>query len=116
MYTSTFRYAYQVGMDVAQSGGVKARQAERKTELVEARCERLAMLCEAMWTLINEKLGVTDEELVDRINEIDLRDGKLDGRVARDGPLMCHKCERPIAERFSKCMYCGAPVARSPFV
>ncbi len=116
MYTSAFRYAYQAGAGVSQSSGVTARKAERQADQVEARCERLAMLCEAMWTLMSEKLSVTDEELIDRINEIDLRDGKLDGRVARDGPMVCHKCERPIAERFPKCMYCGAPVARSPFV
>ena len=61
-----------------------------------------------------DKLGVTDVDLVQRINDIDLSDGKLDGTV-RKSVVSCPSCGRTMARRFPKCMYCGQAVVQDPF-
>ena len=48
------------------------------------------------------------------VNDIDLSDGKLDGKV-RKTAVSCPKCGRTIARRFQKCIYCGQPVLHDPF-
>ena len=54
-------------------------------------------------------------QLAERINDIDLTDGKLDGKV-RKPAVTCPKCGKNNARRFTKCMYCGTPiVTNDPF-
>ncbi len=92
----------------------KASDAKAGVEELSARLDRAVMACEAMWTFVHEKLGVTEEEFVERINEIDMSDGQLDGKVRRP-PNACPGCGRAVASRFPKCLYCGALVSRDPF-
>ena len=82
---------------------------------LEARFERALLMCEAMWTILRDKLGVTDLELLQRINDLDLSDGQLDGKV-RKGAVACPQCGRTIARRLPKCMYCGQAIMHDPFV
>ena len=91
-----------------------ARQAQTEVQELEARLDRVMLASEAMWTLLREKMGVTDEELLNRINDIDLSDGKLDGKV-RKTAVSCPKCSRTISRRFPQCMYCGQPIMHDPF-
>lgn len=99
--------------DAAAAKG-EARAVGREVADVEARLDRTLMACEAMWTILREKLDLTDEDLIDRINEVDMSDGKLDGKVRRE-PVSCPKCGRAMSRRFPKCMYCGQAVQHEPF-
>lgn len=99
--------------DVAEAKGA-AREARTQQVEVEARLDRTLLAFEAMWTLLRDKLDLTDQELVQRINELDLSDGKLDGKV-RKSPVSCPSCGRTLSRRFPKCMYCGQAVAHDPF-
>ena len=112
-----FGMAYNLMSDTSSTGSADraGRRAQNKASELEARCDRLALLCEAMWTLLRDNLKLTDEQLIDRINQIDLTDGKLDGKASKDGVLKCHQCHRAVSKKFSKCMYCGALLARDPF-
>jgi len=67
----------------ASAARVDARSAKLDVREVSDQLERTVMVCEAMWTILRDKLGVTDEELIARVNEIDLTDGKLDGKVRK---------------------------------
>lgn len=93
----------------APGGGTRRGISE-----IEARLDRTLLTCEAMWTILRDKLGVSDVELVERINELDLSDGKLDGKV-RKTAVACPSCHRTISPRFPKCMYCGQPIVHDPF-
>jgi hypothetical protein len=99
--------------DAVQAHGA-ARKAGSQVKELESRLDRALLACEAMWTLVRDKLGVTDGELFDRINEIDLSDGKLDGKV-RKTAVSCPSCGRTIASRHARCMYCGQAVMKDPF-
>jgi hypothetical protein len=84
-----------------------ARHSREHQVDLERRLEKLSLICRAMWTLIQEKANISEKELAQRTVEIDLLDGKADGRVsvpARD----CSTCKRTIAPRHDACYYCGS--------
>lgn len=91
-----------------------ARKAQTKVQELEDRLSRAMLACEAMWTLARDKLGLTEEMLMERITEIDLSDGKLDGKVVRQ-VSPCPHCKRPNSLRFVHCIYCGQTLPRAPF-
>lgn len=91
-----------------------SQDAQLRSRQLEARCDRALLVCEALWTLLRDKMGVTEEELVDRVNQVDLSDGKLDGKVRRPA-VDCPKCRRKVARRFPRCVYCGAEVEKELF-
>jgi hypothetical protein len=74
---------------------------------IKERMDRLVLLCAALWSLLQEKAGITDHELQERVKQIDLQDGRLDGKITRT-PVHCAKCGRPCSPRRVKCIYCGA--------
>ena len=75
----------------------------------EDRIARLTLVCEALGSLLKERVGITEEEIADRVNQIDLTDGQLDGRV-RHAARTCRHCNRNVSPRFAKCIYCGQAV------
>jgi hypothetical protein len=74
---------------------------------LERRFEKLSLLCRAMWTLVQERTGLTEEEIARRAVEIDLLDGKADGKVSVKAS-MCVSRNRTVAPRHARCIYCGA--------
>ena len=98
---------------LAPSGTGREATAARIDHL-ERRIEKLTMLCQALWTLVRDRAGATEDDFARRVQEIDLSDGKLDGRVAAS--FVCDKCNRRSARRHERCLYCEAPrKGASPF-
>jgi hypothetical protein len=95
-------------------GSAKADRARAKADGLEMRLERMLLTMEAMWTLLRDRFGVTDEELAARIVALDESDGMLDGKVRRE-PVACPSCSRTVPSRFPRCLYCGAHIALNPF-
>jgi len=92
----------------------RADQVRRDVDRSQATIDALALSCAAMWELLSEKLGVTDQELMAKIEEIDLRDGKLNGKMA-NVTLECPDCGRSNNSKRVRCIYCGTPLARTTF-
>ena len=107
------RSAAQAATSASRAQG-EARKAKTSVDDLQSQLDRALMACEAMWTILRDKLNVTDLDLLNRINEIDLSDGKLDGKVNKSA-VACPKCGRTMARRFKKCMYCRQPVMQDPF-
>ena len=74
---------------------------------VEGRLDRLSLICMAMWTLIQSETNLTEEDLLQRVGEIDLMDGSADGVITRK-ITRCNRCERPMSSRHTRCIYCGS--------
>lgn len=107
----TMRPVYPGGsMAEAAEAQREAKTAQQRVSELEEQVERLTLACASMWELIQQKTGLTEDQLVDRITEVDARDGQVDGRLTR-GVHPCSKCGRPVPARRQKCLYCGAEQA-----
>ena len=83
-----------------------ARGAEEKANEIRDRFDHLTLLCMAMWELMKES-GLTDEQLAAKVKELDLADGKINGRCSPSHVSQCPQCGRVMSLRHSRCMYCG---------
>jgi hypothetical protein len=92
-----------------------ARAQESALADLSRRFDRLALVTQALAELLSERARVSEADLVARIEEIDLRDGKRDGRVSA-APRACPECHREVAGHRTTCLYCGAVLeAATPF-
>jgi hypothetical protein len=98
-----------------QDASSKASTALTKVDAMKSDIERLLMITEALWIILKEEHGYTDDMLVQKINEVDLKDGKLDGRVAPNGPAECPQCHRKVVSRSNQCLFCGEVIKKSLF-
>ena len=70
--------------------------------------EKLYMLVEALWLIVKATSGMNDEDLAELVKQIDLQDGKLDGRNSSNAAIRkCANCGRILLRGQSKCAYCG---------
>ena len=93
----------------------KAQDATTQVLFMKQDIERLLMITEALWTLLQKAHGYKDDDLKNVINEIDLRDGVLDGLVNIKTKVECPSCHRASTARQTKCMYCGTVLVHNPF-
>lgn len=93
----------------ASSARRQARDATQQVEELEAAVGKLQLVTQALWELLQERDGIDESVLLDKVNEIDLRDGRLDGRLEKRQPQRCGGCKRTISDRHRKCIYCGTP-------
>lgn len=87
----------------------KAESAAAELSRLQRRIERLSLCCQAMWELLREKHGLTEDELQSRVLEIDLRDGTTDGKM-RTQIVDCPSCGSKTNTKRSLCVICGAPL------
>jgi len=90
----------------ARKGASKMGEVQRDLRGLEDRVARLAMVCSAMWSLIQEQTDLTEEDLMARVQEMDVQDGVADGKVTKKVGR-CPHCGRPMSARRQRCMYCG---------
>lgn len=86
----------------------RSKRTDREVQFLEDRFERLSLVCMAMWSLLQDKTGATEADLLERVQTIDLMDGRIDGKATKVGVVKCVKCDRPMSDRHLKCIYCGA--------
>ncbi|MGB1126064.1 MAG: hypothetical protein ACPG4Q_12730 [Phycisphaeraceae bacterium] len=87
-------------------GGSSSKADSSDLRYLEDRVDRLSLICMAMWSLMQDKTSLTEEDLIERVKLIDLMDGNEDGKATRT-VSKCAKCDRPMNPRHKKCIYCG---------
>ena len=91
----------------ASSAASTAREANRSLRQLQDQVDRLTIISWAMWTLIQEETKLTEEDLMERVKNLDMLDGTEDGKVTRQ-VARCRKCDRVMSPRHQSCIYCGA--------
>ena len=117
MFISTYSGAgSQEAIRTASEASGKAGRAGNEIMHLRREINRILMINEALWEIVRDREGLMDEDLVRKIDEIDLRDGVLNGRRAKQAPLDCPSCGRTLPKRQPVCIYCGTDAGnRDPF-
>ncbi len=92
--------------DAAQHASRKATDLATEIKALRGAIDKMLLINRALWEIIAEKNGLSDEYLTEKVNEIDLRDGKLDGKVTA-AVRQCASCGKTIFAGHQKCLYCG---------
>src|SRR5262245_37698627 len=111
-----FRQLYQqdrssgAKADAAQAEREVSRYSDRIREL-ESTINRLALASQAMWELLQNRVGITEQELIAKIAEIDLRDGAEDQRISTR-LITCPNCHQTLTTKHTRCIYCGTELPK----
>lgn len=106
--------------DRNQSRGIRFTQRRATDELIQSnnktsrefssvddRIDRLVLLCEAMWELLEEETDLTRADLERRFTEVDERDGRRNFRRQREAQPC--ECGAKVPPARLSCQFCGAP-------
>ncbi|MGC4044495.1 MAG: hypothetical protein QM758_11940 [Armatimonas sp.] len=99
----------------AASAKSQVEHMAMRVSALEARADRVGLVCQALWELIRERTDLTDADIYAKMHEVDARDGTVDGRI-RYAIENCPNCGRPRSRKHANCMYCGAALARENLV
>jgi len=84
-----------------------SRDAAHRVESLEHAVDKLTLINRAMWEIIQKYHPVDDEYLVAKVTEIDMRDGRLDGKLNNKSIRACPECGRTLNKKHLQCIYCG---------
>lgn len=84
----------------------EVRSVETHVAHLEIQVEKLILVNQALVELLIAKLGMSEAEIIDKVIEVDLRDGTQDGRM-NGAPTKCTECGRPVNPNKKRCLYCG---------
>ena len=91
----------------ADSAKDKVDRSAHQIEHLERKVDKLSLACQALWEMLCERTGLTDDQLLIKMQEVDLRDGVADGKMTRR-VVECPACHRNSTTKRAKCLYCGA--------
>jgi hypothetical protein len=120
MMSKMFRMTnmFMAGMDtddgVPLNTADQSLRVKQEVRRLEANLAKALLINEALWEIIKEKHQMKEEQLYEKIYEMDMRDGVLDGQNQRK-KMDCPKCGRVVAPRYSACIYCGHVIDDSVF-
>lgn len=112
-YTADSISSVYASADAAQAKSSVTRAAQA----IRAMQDQLAksqLVNQAMWELMSKKMGFTEQQLMAKMSEIDLRDGVEDGKVTAKAQK-CPACGHMVSKRHKTCIYCGHQIEKSPF-
>ncbi len=105
-------YMMQAQMAAGRAETAAAKSQSRTTRMateirmLTERLDKLILVNMALWSLVQEKTGLTEKDLEDRVEQIDLEDGVADGKVTRT-VSECPNCGRRVSARHKRCLFCG---------
>ncbi len=97
-----------------QTERISTRAQASDSEFLKLRrqVDRLTLTCQSMWELLRDGSDLTEDHLMRKVAEVDLRDGSPDGRLGST-VIHCESCGKNTNSRRDNCVWCGAPVERA---
>ena len=83
----------------AQNAQRTAEGAQEVLRKLEKKVNSLTILTQVLWSLVKEKEGLTEADLMARFQQLAASTG---AQVQE-----CGQCARPVGKAQTKCMYCG---------
>ncbi len=78
-----------------------------QVEELQRRLDTMTLAAQAMWELLRSQGRFSDTDLLEKMQEVDLRDGEADGRIT-GGLVNCPGCGRRNRSTRRHCVFCGA--------
>jgi len=101
----------------AGSAVASTSSLERRVGKLTERLGRLELTVEGVYRALESKGHITTEEFRDLLVQIDLEDGREDGRIGVDRSAKapsCPACSRPINPKRTHCVFCHAELPERP--
>ncbi len=83
----------------------QANQAIRTVNDLQEQLDKLTLINMAMWSMLQDVGRFKEEDLIRRVQDLDLMDGVPDGKITRQ-VARCPKCDRIMSPKHKKCLYC----------
>jgi len=87
---------------------------QSQVTMLENNLAKALMINEALWEILRDRLNLTEDDLNSKLYDIDMRDGKLDGKN-QSPATKCPQCQRTVSSRHAACLYCGHIMDQSVF-
>jgi len=94
----------------ANSAEAIARELRAQVDRLQRQVDQLRLALMAISEIAQTRFGVTDVQVLEKMTEIDLRDGQLDGRLTSPA-ANCPECQQRNNPRRDACLYCGAAMS-----
>lgn len=107
-----YRNGENISANEASRAADKADRVSDQIKVLQRQTEALALTCQALWEILQEKTSLTEEMILNKMEEIDVRDGKKDGKIT-ETVVVCPSCSRNSNSKRSTCLYCGSVLPSS---
>lgn len=77
-------------------------------EDVDERFDKLLYIVRAIWAIMEEQ-GLTSDDLIEKIQELDISD-EIQDRTVRESAKTCPSCESIVPAGRENCQVCGTDV------
>ena len=84
----------------------RTKRLQDEVDDLKRKADALTIACQSLWEIVRTRLTLDEEMMLAKMQEIDLRDGKLDGKIATK-KITCPSCARPNNTKRHSCLYCG---------
>ncbi len=83
-------------------------QAPVDPGLLQVRFDRLLKVTEALWSLVLEISDLTEEDLMQKVQELQIEEKRLqESGDVKVSVMHCRNCGKVISRKLCKCQYCG---------
>ena len=83
-----------------------ATQFRWEVDDLRRKADALTITCQALWEILRTQTGMRDDQILAKMQEIDARDGRVDGKISTT-LAECPKCRRKSNSARKSCLYCG---------
>ena len=90
----------------AESAVDRTKRLQEEVADLKRKADALTIACQSLWEIVRTRLSLDEQMMLAKMQEIDLRDGKLDGKIATKR-ISCPSCSRPNNTKRQSCLYCG---------
>ena len=100
--------AIKFSSDQGGTGGYKKKQApdiQMQVYELQGRLDQMALTMAAMWEVLTTETNLTEQQLMEKIHDLDTEDGLMDGTYSPE-QRVCSQCGKPMKRRQMRCAYC----------
>ncbi len=87
---------------LARKSVLYSEDSIQKIELLNAKVEKLTVITQALWEIVQQTSGIDETDLSRRVQEM-----TSPKKVKKETKLRCVRCGMAVSSNNPKCIYCG---------